>query len=157
MPEEPILREAKEADVAVLARFGRRMIEDASKDQPYPPEKLAAIEEAYVPFARAHLQDGSLKAWVIEVQGQIASCGTLLILPHIPNPIEPTRRTARLFGMYTLPEYRRRGLGRRIAEQALEHCKAQGIQRIVLTASAMGKPLYESLGFQTSKEMKLNL
>jgi len=157
MPEELLLREAKEADVAVLARFGRRMIEDASKDQPYPQEKLAAIEEAYVPFARAHLQDGSLKAWVIEAQGQIAACGTLLILPYIPNPIEPTRRTARLFGMYTLPEHRRIGLGRRIVEQAIEYCKTQGIKRIVLTASPMGRPLYESLGFETSKELKLNL
>lgn len=157
MTEKYSVREAGEADVAVLARFGCRMIEDASKDHPYPPEKLASIEEAYVPFVRAHLQDGSLKAWVVEVQGQIAACGTLLILPYIPNPIEPTRRTARLFGMYTLPEHRRIGLGRRIAEQAIEYCKTQGIKRIVLTASPMGRPLYESLGFETSKELKLNL
>jgi len=157
MTDELPLREATEADIPVLAKFGRRMIEDASKDQPYPPEKLAAIEEAYVPFARAHLQDGSLKAWVVESAGQIVACGTLLVLPHIPNPIEPTRRTARLFGMYTLPENRCRGLGRRIVEQAIEYCKTQGIKRIVLTASPMGRPLYESLGFETSKELKLNL
>jgi len=157
MTEEYSLREVGEADVPCLARFGRWMIEEVTREQPFPPEKMAAIEEAYVPFARAHLQDGSMKAWVVESAGHIAACGALLILPFIPNPIEPARRTARLYNMYTLPEHRRRGLGHRIAEHAIEYCKTQGIKRIVLTASPMGRPLYESLGFETSKELKLNL
>jgi GNAT superfamily N-acetyltransferase len=59
--------------------------------------------------------------------------------------------------MYTLPEYRRKGLARRIAQRAIEHCKAQGIKRIGLGASPMGKPLYESLGFQPTSEMRLEL
>lgn len=157
MAEEYSLREAGEAGVPFLARFGRWMIEEVTREQPFPPEKMAAIEEAYFPFARTHLPDGSLKAWAVESAGQIAACGALLILPFIPNPIEPTRRTARLYNLYTLPEHRRKGLGRQIAEQAIEYYKTQGIKRIVLTASPLGRPLYESLGFETSKELKLNL
>jgi len=45
----------------------------------------------------------------------------------------------------TLPEFRGRGLGRRLMEHAIEY---SGSRIIRLDASDMGKALYESLGFQ---------
>ena len=159
MAEEYPLREAGEADIPVLVQFRRRMHEEIrlSRGLPVVPEKMAAMEEAYVRFARARLADGTMKAWVIQAQGQIVACGALLVLLYPPNPIDPRGRTARLYSMYTLPEYRRKGLARQIAQRAIEHCKAQGIKRIGLGASAAGKPLYESLGFQPTSEMRLEL
>ncbi len=159
MSEPYFLREAAEADIPELARLRKLMHEEIrlSRGLPVVPEEMAAMEEAYARFARARLADGTMKAWVIEAQSQIVACGALLILLYPPNPIDPSGRTARLYSMYTLPEYRRKGLARRIAQQAIEHCKAQGIKRIGLGASTAGKPLYESLGFQPTSEMRLIL
>lgn len=159
MAEEHPMREAGEADIPVLVQFRRRMHEEirVSRGLPVVPEKMAAMEDAYARFARARLADGTMKAWVIETQGQILACGALLVLLYPPNPIDPSGRTARLYSMYTLPEYRRKGLARRIALKAIDYCKAQGIKRLALGASPMGKPLYESLGFRPTSEMRLEL
>jgi len=159
MVEEYPLREAGETDIPVLVQFRRRMHEEIrlSRGLPVVPEEMAAMEQAYARFARARLADGTMKAWVIEAQGQIVACGALLVLLYPPNPIDPSGRTARLYSMYTLPDYRRKGLARRIALKAIDYCKAQGIKRLALGASPMGKPLYESLGFQPTSEMRLEL
>jgi GNAT superfamily N-acetyltransferase len=159
MAEEYPLREAGEADIQELARLRRLMHEEIrlSRGLPVVPEQMATMEQAYARFARARLADGTMKAWVIQAQSQIVACGALLVLLYPPNPIDPSGRTARLYSMYTLPEYRRKGSARRIAQRAIEHCKAQGIKRLALGASPMGKPLYESLGFQATSEMRLEL
>jgi GNAT superfamily N-acetyltransferase len=151
------MRKAEEQDIPELAGLRRRMHEEIRliRGLPLHPEELAAMEEAYGPFARARFKDGTMKAWVIEAEDQIVACGALLILFYPPFPGDPTGRVARLYSMYTRLEYRRRGFARRIAQQAIEHCKGQGIKRIVLGASLMGKPLYESLGFQTTNEMRM--
>ena len=36
-------------------------------------------------------------------------------------------------------------------------CKKEGFARVTLHASELGRPLYESLGFEPNNEMTLNL
>ncbi|HBS47823.1 TPA: hypothetical protein DEO28_01650 [Candidatus Dependentiae bacterium] len=47
-----------------------------------------------------------------------------------------------------LPEYRRRGIGSTITSMPLHFFKKNGIKKALNFASAMGKPLYEKLGFK---------
>jgi GNAT superfamily N-acetyltransferase len=61
--------------------------------------------------------------------------------------------SAMLAGIYVDPAYRGRGIARRLTEDAIAWCKERGCVRIRLNASAMGRPLYESLGFVTATEM----
>jgi len=51
----------------------------------------------------------------------------------------------------TRPEYRRRGLARRLMEKALECASARKIGSVKLDATADGQPLYEKLGFKTEQ------
>ncbi len=46
------------------------------------------------------------------------------------------------------PDYRRRGLGTRLMQAALEHLQRIGVNSIKLDATPAGRPLYESLGFR---------
>jgi GNAT superfamily N-acetyltransferase len=59
--------------------------------------------------------------------------------------------------VYTEPQFRRRGLARRLIEAALEWCRENKIDVVILHASPEGRALYESLGFQASNEMRINL
>jgi GNAT superfamily N-acetyltransferase len=61
--------------------------------------------------------------------------------------------SAMLAGIYVEPEYRGRGIARRLTEEAIAWCKERRCVRIRLNASSMGRPLYESLGFVTATEM----
>jgi GNAT superfamily N-acetyltransferase len=48
----------------------------------------------------------------------------------------------------TDPAYRGRGLARRLMEHTLEYLRRQGVNWIKLDATAMGRPVYERLGFR---------
>ena len=71
----------------------------------------------------------------IELEGTLAATATVVCYP--PD-------LAWLGMVLTLPEYRGRGLARSIVEHAIAYC---GRRTVRLDASAMGQPLYESLGF----------
>ncbi len=71
----------------------------------------------------------------IELDGTLAASATVVCYP--PD-------LAWLGMVLTLPEYRGRGLARRIVEHAIAY---SGRRTVRLDASAMGQPLYESLGF----------
>ncbi len=48
----------------------------------------------------------------------------------------------------THPEYRRRGLARRLMEHSIEYLEREGVPWIKLDATDMGRPLYALLGFE---------
>lgn len=67
------------------------------------------------------------------------------------NPIEGFRHVGRL-GMGLLPEYRRRGLGRRLATNTIQAARDAGIERVELEVFATNEAaiaLYRELGFVT--------
>jgi GNAT superfamily N-acetyltransferase len=55
--------------------------------------------------------------------------------------------------MYVDTDWRRRGVARALMSAILEWARATRVQRLVLHASAAGRPLYESLGFKPTNEM----
>jgi GNAT superfamily N-acetyltransferase len=153
------LREATLADIPPLVNHRRWMFDDmalqrGSRDA---PAALDAMDAAYAGQLRAWLADGSLRAWVIEDDHRIVSSGAILFVHWLPRPSDLTERLAYLHSVYTVPEYRRRGLARRIVLAAIETCRAQGLRRLTLHASESGRPLYESLGFLSTNEMRLVL
>lgn len=56
----------------------------------------------------------------------------------------------------TEPDYRRRGIARRMMQTILRWLEEQGIHRVTLHATVQGRPLYDQLGFVTGNEMCLN-
>ena len=159
MEETLLLREATLADIPMLVSHRRRMFEDMASAQgtAYAPARLDAMDAAYAFHVRAHLDDGTLRAWVIEADGQIVASGATSLLDWPPRPNDLTERLALLHSVYTVAAYRRRGLARRIVQTAIEACRAEGLRRLTLHASVAGRPLYESLGFQPTNEMRLLL
>ena len=61
---------------------------------------------------------------------------------------------AELESMYVKKEFRRRGVGGRLAKEFLEWCKARGVQRVSVTAYAANEAaiaFYERLGFEPKR------
>lgn len=57
--------------------------------------------------------------------------------------------TAGVWTMATLPEHQRKGMGRAMLTRVLEQYHQQGVSLFYLGASEAGRPLYESVGFET--------
>ena len=50
--------------------------------------------------------------------------------------------------MLVLPDYRRRGIAKKLMQTSLDYLRGRGVACIKLDATPLGQPLYEQLGFQ---------
>lgn len=66
-------------------------------------------------------------------------------------------RIAYVNSVFVYPDYRRQGIARRLMEMAIEWARERGCSQVRLRSSTQGRPLYESLGFNRTTEMQLDL
>jgi GNAT superfamily N-acetyltransferase len=146
-------RKATASDVGALAELRWRMaIEQHGADVP-----LEVYTEAYEASLMGGLERGTHQAWLAEAEGRSVACVLLIWWAMPPSLDNFRRRRGYVSSVYTVPEFRRLGIARRLMTLLLDAAREQGILRLLLNASDMGRPLYESLGFVTpSREMELN-
>jgi len=118
--------------------------------------ELAAMEATSRRFIERALQDGSYLGWLAEENGKVAAGAGLIVHSWPSHPVAPHQtQRAYILNVYTHPQYRRRSFARRLMEEVLTWCKANGFKTIWLHASEFGRPLYDSMGFTPTNEMKL--
>lgn len=122
------------------------------------PQALDAMLASSTPLLRRGLGDGSYRGWLVEASfGGVVAGGGVVILEFHSHPRDPRPRRAWVVNMFTEPEHRRRGLARMLMAAAVEWCRAEGMRFLYLHASEDGRPLYGSLGFTPTNEMRLDL
>lgn len=103
------------------------------------------------------MAEGSLHAWLACAGDRTVAGGAVIVSPWLAHPFDLECRRATILNVYTEPEYRRRGIARRLMQTMIAWCQDQGLARVTLHASEDGRHLYESLGFEASNEMRLKL
>ena len=145
-----IIRQATLEDLPLLLRYRRAMAEEMNAPDPAAVDQMIAALE---PYLRVAIPDGRWHAWIAEPGG----CGAVEIVRWVPGRLDPTSRRAWIHSVYVEPSLRRRGIGRQLTETMVAWCREQGFKFVYLHASEEGRPLYESLGFEPSTEMRLRL
>jgi len=115
-------------------------------------DQLRAVSEAYLLTA---LADGTYREWLAEAGERVVGGGGVVIVPWPGYPGATQPRRAWILNMYTEPEFRHRGIARRIMAVILDWCRAEGFPSVSLHASAEGRRIYERLGFVATSEMRL--
>jgi len=148
-----VLRPATIADLADVVRLRRLMFEAMNITDIAALDASDAACTAY--FAQA-LPAGIYRGWVVETPaGHVIASGGYVIDEHPPGPGNPAGRIGYIMNLYVEPAHRRRGLARRIMTTILDHLRAEGLRVLALHATEMGRPLYGSLGFAASNELRL--
>ena len=106
---------------------------------------------------RTWLTTGEVRGVVAEGEGRIVAGALLQLKEALPNPLSPQAVRGYLFNVYTEPEFRGRGLARRLTEALLEIAQAQGVGMVDLHASKDAEALYRSMGFEPTPEFRLIL
>ena len=123
------------------------------------PEFGAGIDESEGPtreWVRRKLAEGKLIGFIAKTPGgRVAGSGCIWLRDEQPRPTNPRQEVPYLMSMYTEPAFREQGVARMVVRRALKWCRAHNYDRINLHASTQGKPLYESLGFEPTTEMRL--
>ncbi|MEZ4389027.1 MAG: GNAT family N-acetyltransferase [Candidatus Krumholzibacteriia bacterium] len=155
-PVEPYrIRPATPADLDVVLHHRRRMFEDMGYAD---PDALTAMVRVSSSLIGEGLADGSYRGWLAETgDGSIVAGGGVMILRYHPNPLDPRPHRAWVVNMFTEPAHRRRGLARRLLDTIVGWCREEKMVHLYLHASRDGRPLYESLGFRSTNEMRLTL
>jgi len=148
------IRQATAADVDIILQHRRSMFADMADGTEGERDAMVATAR---PFIEAALRDGSYRAWLLEVDGEVVSGGGVAVVGYQPTPFDPIPRRAWVLNMYTEPTFRGRGFARQILEAIISWCREQGLRAVLLHASEAGRPLYASVGFQPTNEMRLVL
>ncbi len=126
------IREATLADAAVLSELIAEF-NGASVRRDRTIERMTACAE----FERALVAD---------VQGSTAGFACLRIVPAMADD----RPHASLIELYVRPEWRRRGVGRRLLESAETYARSAGAAQLVLLTglgNAEAQAFYRTLGY----------
>jgi GNAT superfamily N-acetyltransferase len=117
---------------------------------------LDAMATAFEPWLRRKMEAREYLAWfaVTEDQAVVAGVG-LWLMDWPPHMIGAGACRGNILNVFVRPENRRQGLARKLMRVALDWCNANGIDHVVLHASADGRHLYRSLGFAPTNEMVL--
>lgn len=87
-----------------------------------------------------------------------AACSGMSIMKLPPAYGDLSGKKAYITNMYTRPEYRGRGLARKLLDALKEYATAEGCGKLELNASTAGYPLYKKYGFSdVSGEMEFKL
>jgi GNAT superfamily N-acetyltransferase len=151
------IRNATMDDVPIIVRHRRAMWVDMGTGI---TESLDAMDALFAPYLRRSLADGTYHGWLAyAADGCIMGSGGLIAYDWPPSPRDrnPRCRRAYILNMYTEPHCRGRGVARRIMNSILDWCRTDGFELVFLHASEQGRPLYESLGFEPTNEMRLRL
>lgn len=158
MSQEPVpkitIREAVIGDIAEIVRLRRRMYEDMRYSD---VAALAAMSSLTAEYLSTAIPEGSLRAWLASDSDRVIAGGAVLVSAWPAHPYDLECRRATILNLYTDPAYRRRGLARQLMETMIAWCKRHRFARVTLHASDDGRHLYESLGFEPTNEMSLQL
>lgn len=155
-PTEGIaLSRATVADARTIAGHRRAMFRDMGYQDEAALDSMAA---KFLPWVEAKMVSGDYLAWLALTAGGVVVAGSGLWLMDWPaHMVGSSPRRGNILNVYTEPAFRRRGLARSLMEAALDWCRANEIDFVILHASAEGRALYESLGFQPGNEMRMKI
>lgn len=142
-------------DAALIVRHRHAMFSDMGYRDAAWLEEMAM---AFLPWVQRKIETGEYLAWfAVAPDGSVAAGAGLWLQEWMPTRVGRDGLRGYIINVYTEAPYRRLGLARRLMEIILARCRQQGIAMAALAASDEGRPLYESLGFKATNDMRLDL
>lgn len=144
-------REAQENDINLLMLLRLKFLEAVPSDTCYPE-----LKENVESYFKAKISNG--ECVVILAENDVNSIGTGIMFYYdsVPSASNITGKSAYITCMYVDEPYRRQNIGSTILTKLIETAKENKCYNIKLSATDIGKKLYEKHGFVDIKNgMKL--
>jgi len=114
--------------------------------------EIKQIKNSLDKYFNEHINQNDFIGMVAEYNGNIASVVYLIITDKPANPNFIDGKTGTIMNVFTYPEYRRKGLAKKIIKEIIKQAKEKGVGYIDLMATEAGYDLYKRLGFNDSKD-----
>ena len=118
--------------------------------------EIPGWRERYVAFFEGHARKARGAVWAAEQDGHIIGIAAAYMPTNHRSAIVGSEQLY-ICNVYVVPARRRQGIGKALTLHAIEWARAKHCDVVRLRTSRMGRPLYESAGFEPSDEMELFL
>ena len=153
MNQEIKFRNITPADVDTIASMRVMMLDEVTVD-PLPE----GLGENVRRFVWNKLMNGSCIGAVAEADGKVIADAVIYLYDTMPDEVNVRGVTAILYNVYTLPEYRGRGIMARLLPEVIKLAKEAGAVELKMTAEKKAIPLYQRMGFHVNDDaMKMVL
>ncbi len=140
-------------DLELLVRHRLRMFDDVF---PELIDKVNASEGETRKWIKNKMSADELFGFIAKTpDGKVGGSGCIWMRETQPRPTSSFLREPYLLSMFVENAFRRKGIARLIVQSAIAWAREHGYNSIALHASDAGRPLYKSLGFEQTNEMRL--
>lgn len=126
-------------EVFISMRINQLREEGAKEDIDLRP----ALRDYYT----RHISDGTFVSWLAVDGEKIVGTSGMSFVEKPPYFGCPSGKMGLLSSMFTDPEYRRRGIAKKLLSLVVEEAREYGCGTVQITASDMGVLLYTDFGF----------
>jgi GNAT superfamily N-acetyltransferase len=148
------LRPVTPDDLDLVCRHRREMFRASGRSD----EVVAAMDAPFRAWLQPRLAAGDYFGWIVEAGGAPVAGLGMMVIDWPPHPSHPTQgRRGYILNVYVEPQHRGRGLAKMLMARATDEGRRRGLAFMVLHATAMGRPLYERLGWAATSEMSIRL
>jgi GNAT superfamily N-acetyltransferase len=154
------IRRSTPGDAAVIAQHRVSMFRDMG-EVPTPALATELLEASRTALA-VLLREGSYVGWLaVGAHDEVLAGAGVHIKTTLPRITHQGLVAAGplplAVNVYTEPGSRRRGIARALMQAMMEWARVQGFDRLLLHASDGARPLYRSLGFAPTNEMRWSI
>ena len=142
-----IIRKIIPADIESIVNMRMRMLAETT-DDPMPD----GLDKQIRRFVRRHMEDGTCMGVLAEENGQVIADAVIYIFETMPDEINMVGRTAMLYNVYTIPEFRDQGIMTRMLPVVIDLAREAGAVELKMTAAPKAIPLYERMGFRVNDD-----
>ena len=145
---EPTVDLATIDDVPDLARLRWELYAEREGAR----ESLDAYRDRFVAFALHAIAHEGWQIWVARGPSGPVGAMWLRTVSRVPVPGKTAGPIGYLTNVYVQPSYRNRGLGTRMLDHVLDHCRRQGLSCVITWPSARSRPFYRRVGFDRPED-----
>jgi len=144
-------------DLELICRHREQMFRESNA--PGRTEDVLRLQTAHFrPWLARHLAQESYLGFVVEDEGRAVAGIGFMLLDWPPGPSHPTEdRRGIVLNVFVEPSHRKRGIAEELMRMAEEEFARRGVAYLMLHATAMGRPLYERMGWGATNEMAKSL
>jgi len=128
-----------ELDIFIELRIRQLREEGATEDIDLKP--------ALFDYYNGHMADGTFVSWLAMDGDTIVGTSGMSFVEKPPYFGCPSGKIGLLSSMYTIEEYRRKGIAKELLARVVDEAKRYGCGAVQITASDMGVLLYSDFGF----------
>lgn len=144
---EYTIRTATPLDANAMAKLRIQLLEETEH---FSEDRSSFLHSTELYFSNA-IEKETYFGWIVEMEGQTVAMGGVNVFMRMPYPENPQGKEFYLLNLYTLPEFRRLGMGSALVQKAIELAKGHYAPRLWLDSTIKGLSIFEKAGFQRNQ------